>query len=103
MVSVFYRGRNYNIFTLLPDGDGGTGKFRQLIALLVQTNSVATITLHHSSCLYLLPKSRLTVDRMGLQPFDNELAPQMNEFLHAVIVTPKVLTSQVNGEVQKLH
>ena len=92
-----YRGRNYNIFTLVPSDEAGFGKFRQLIAHLVQKEAVAVVPLRMASCLYLIPNSNLTVNKMGLAPLENGDKPN-TQFLHVLIVTPKYLSTKVNGK-----
>jgi len=96
---VFYRGRIYNVFTLVTADDSGLGKIRQLIGSLVQRNTVAYVPLLCSSCLYLLPKCDLTENKLGLRVVDPDSdISKRNEYLYAVIVTPKSLSTKVNGE-----
>ena len=94
---VVYRGRNYNIFTLTPSDESGYGKFRQLIAHLVQKEAIAVVPLRMASCLYLIPHSNLTVNKMGITPLPSDGDKPNTQFLHVLIVTPKYLSTKVNG------
>ena len=94
MFLVVSRGRNYNTFLVVPQEDSGVGKFRQLIAHLVQRSAVAVVNLRHGSCLYLLPSCDLSKNRMGL-----EVPGSIKNYLHAIVVTPKILYTKITGKV----
>ncbi|CAK8681141.1 unnamed protein product [Clavelina lepadiformis] len=94
--NVIYRKFCYNIFTLMPTDESGVGKFRQLIAHLVQRDIVAFIPLRMSCCMYLLARSKLTVEKMGLLPPACTNRRRNSNFLYAIIVTPKSLTQKIN-------
>ena len=83
----------------MPSDETGFGKFRQLIAHLVQKEAVAVVPLRMASCLYLIPNSNLTVNKMGLAPLSGTGEKPNTQFLHVLIVTPKYLSNKVNGEL----
>lgn len=85
----------------------GLGKFRQLIALLVQESIVAFVPLRNNSTMFLLPMCELT-ENLGLFDYSSETADSdsskhsergWKNFLHVIIITPKVMSSKMNGEL----
>lgn len=108
ILSVIYRGRHYNTFTLHPMEEGsGLGKFRQLIALLVKQSAVAFVPLRNNSTMFLLPMSEFT-ESLGLVNYSPETmdsdppkhsSKMWKNFLHVIIITPKAMSSKINGKM----